>query len=185
MKKILLIALVIISFVLLSEASSFARWKPGKEKSKGVKSADVKSAISDFRSNDPGFSTFFNAAYGYAIFPRVAKGGIGVGGAYGQGKVYEKGKVIGTTSLTQVTIGFQLGGQEYSEIIFFKDKIALDDFTDGNFELGAQASAVAITTGASATAAYSNGVAIFTIIRGGLMDEASGGGQKFGFKPSK
>jgi lipid-binding SYLF domain-containing protein len=183
MKKIIFSALIMISLVLLSQADSFARWKPGQDKSKGVKQSAVDSSLSQFRSNDPGFKAFFNAAYGYAIFPRVAKGGIGVGGAYGKGKVYEKGKFIGRTTLTQITIGFQLGGQEYSEIIFFKDKRALDDFTDGNFEFGAQASAVALTTGASATAAYDNGVAIFTVVRGGLMYEASVGGQKFKFMP--
>ena len=181
MKKILLSSLVIISLVLLSGTDSFARWKPGEKDSKSVKQSEVNAAISDFKASNPGFDTYFSSAYGYAVFPRVAKGGIGVGGAYGKGKVYEKGNFIGTTSLTQVTIGFQLGAQEYREIIFFKDKKALDDFTAGNFELGAQASAVAITTGASVTTSYDNGVAIFTIIRGGLMYEASVGGQKFKF----
>jgi lipid-binding SYLF domain-containing protein len=126
---------------------------------------------------------FFEKAYGYAVFPTVAKAGMGIGGAYGKGKVYEKGTLIGTSSLTQLTIGFQLGGQAYSEIIFFKDKKALDDFKSGNFELGAQASAVAVTAGASADADYDKGVAIFTQAKGGLMYEASVGGQKFSFKP--
>jgi lipid-binding SYLF domain-containing protein len=97
--------------------------------------------------------------------------------------VYEKGKPIGDTSLTQITIGFQLGGQAYSEIIFFKDKKTLDDFKNGNFELGAQASAVAVTAGASADANYEKGVAVFTMAKGGLMYEASVGGQKFSYDP--
>jgi lipid-binding SYLF domain-containing protein len=108
---------------------------------------------------------------------------MGLGGAYGKGEVYEREALIGVSSLTQLTIGFQLGGQAYSEIIFFKDKEALDDFKGGNFELGAQASAVAATAGASADASYDNGVAIFTLAKGGLMYEASIGGQKFSFEP--
>lgn len=184
MKKIILSVLVIFALMVLSEATSSAAWKPGQNSNdKGIKQSDVNSAISDFRNNDPGFRAFFNAAYGYVIFPRVAKGAIGIGGAYGKGKVYKRGTFIGTATLTQITIGFQLGGQEYSEIIFFKNKAALDDFTAGNFEFGAQVSAVAITTGISATTSYDNGVAIFTVVKGGLMYEASIGGQKFKFTP--
>lgn len=148
-------------------------------------------------------SRFFNNAYGYAVFPTIGKGGIGVGGAYGTGRVYEKGKYIGDASMTQVTIGFQLGGQGFSQIIFFQDERALREFTGGNFEFGADASAVAITaaagaktgtTGSSATAsggqhdakavgAYYKGMATFTVVKGGLMYEASVGGQKFNYKP--
>ena len=93
---------------------------------------------------------FFNTAYGYALFPTIGKGGVGIGGAYGKGRVYEKGKYIGDTSMTQITVGFQLGGEAYSEIIFFEDQRALKEFTGGNFEFGAEAQAVAITAGASA-----------------------------------
>ena len=95
---------------------------------------------------------FFNDAYGYAVFPTIGKGGIGLGGAYGKGRVYEQGVYVGDTKMTQVTIGLQLGGQAYSQIIFFQDKRAFDEFTSGNFEFGAQATAVAITAGASASA---------------------------------
>ena len=97
----------------------------------------------------------FDTAYGYAVFPTIGKGGIVVGGAYGNGRVYEKGKVIGDTSMTQVSVGLQLGGQAYSEIIFFEDQRALKEFTSGNFEFGADASVVAITAGASAEASSS------------------------------
>jgi len=97
--------------------------------------------------------------------------------------VFEQGVVIGSTSLTQLTFGFQWGGQAYSEVIFFQNKTALDDFKNGNYELGAQVSAVAITAGASSNADYDNGVAVFTLAKGGLMYEASVGGQKFKFKP--
>jgi lipid-binding SYLF domain-containing protein len=146
---------------------------------------------------------FFDTAYGYAVFPTIGKGGIVVGGAYGSGRVYEKGKVIGDTSMTQVSVGFQLGGQAYSEIIFFQDERALKEFTSGNFEFGADASVVAITASANAKASstgssagasggkkdattvgkYSKGMATFTVAKGGLMYEAAIAGQKFSYKP--
>ena len=146
---------------------------------------------------------FFKTAYGYAVFPTIGKGGVGVGGAYGKGRVSEKGTYIGDASMSQVTVGFQLGGQAYSQIIFFQDARSLKDFTSGNFEFGAEASAVAITAGANAKAntagssagasvtkntatnvgAYNKGIATFTVAKGGLMYEASIGGQKFNYKP--
>jgi lipid-binding SYLF domain-containing protein len=145
---------------------------------------------------------FFERSYGYAVFPTIGKGGIGIGGAHGKGKVYEKGKAVGDTSMTQVTIGFQLGGQAYSQVIFFEDQRAFKEFTSGNFEFGAQATAVAITAGVSATTStsgnstgasggqndaktkgkYHKGLAVFTIAKGGLMYEASIGGQKYEYK---
>ncbi len=146
---------------------------------------------------------FFKTAYGYAVFPTIGKGGVGVGGAFGKGRVYEKGKYVGDTSMTQVTVGFQLGGQAYSQIIFFEDQRSFKDFTSGNFEFGAEASAIAITAaagakantaGSSASASvskhdaktvgeYRKGMATFTVAKGGLMYEASIGGQKFNYKP--
>jgi lipid-binding SYLF domain-containing protein len=146
---------------------------------------------------------FFKNCYGYAVFPTVGKGGIGVGAARGTGRVYEKGAHIGDATMTQVSIGFQLGGQAYSQIIFFQDKRSLDEFTSGNFEFGADVSAVAITaaagasagtTGASAGASggkndastagkYYKGMAVFTIVKGGAMYEAAVAGQKFQYKP--
>jgi len=145
---------------------------------------------------------FFDKSYGYAIFPTIGKGGMGIGAAHGKGKVYEKGKHVGDTSMTQVTIGLQLGGQAYSQVIFFEDQRAFREFTSGNFEFGAQATAVAITAGASATAStsgnstgasggqndantkgsYRKGLAVFTVAKGGLMYEASIGGQKYQYK---
>mgnify|MGYP001811901473 CR=1 FL=1 len=136
-------------------------------------------AIADIKAADPGIQDFFDEAAGFAVFPSVGKGGIGIGGAYGKGLVIVDDKVIGKTALTQVTVGFQLGGQVYAEFIFFKDDVALSQFQRGNYELGAQASAVAATAGASADADYDKGVAIFTITGGGLMYEDTGGGQKF------
>lgn len=147
---------------------------------------------------------FFDNAYGYAVFPTVGKGGIGVGGAFGKGCVYEQGRQIGTATMTQVSVGFQLGGEAYTQIIFFQDKRALSEFTSGNFEFSANAQAVAITAGASATAStagssagvsggkndaitkgasYNKGMATFTIAKGGLMYEVSLAGQKYEFKP--
>ena len=139
-------------------------------------------AILDIKNADPGIQTFFDDAAGFAVFPSMGKGGIGIGGAFGDGLVIVDNSVVGNTSLTQVTIGLQLGGQVYSEFIFFKDKTALDQFKRGNFQLGAQASAVAVTAGASADADYDKGVAIFTVTGGGLMYEATVGGQKFKYQ---
>jgi lipid-binding SYLF domain-containing protein len=147
-------------------------------------------------------ASFFGNSHGYAVFPTVGKGGLGIGGARGEGRVYEKGKHIGDTAMTQLSIGFQAGGQAFSQIIFFADARALGEFTSGNFEFGANASAVAITaavsgsagsSGASAGASggkkdaatageYHKGMAVFTIAKGGLMYEASVSGQKFSYK---
>jgi lipid-binding SYLF domain-containing protein len=147
---------------------------------------------------------FFDSAHGYAVFPTIGKGGVGIGGAYGKGRVYEQGKHIGDASMTQVTVGWQLGGQAYSQIVFFQDSRALKEFTSGSFEFGAEASAVAITAAAGARAStggasagasggrhdaatvgskYNKGLATFTVAKGGLMYEASIGGQKFGYTP--
>jgi lipid-binding SYLF domain-containing protein len=149
-------------------------------------------------------AAFFPGCYGYAVFPTIGKGGLVVGGAHGSGHVYEKGNYIGDTSVTQLSVGFQAGGQAYSQIIFFEDKRALDEFTNGNFEFDAGVSAVAITAaasgdagtqGASATASggkkdattvgshYYKGMAVFTIVKGGAMFQASVAGQKFTYEP--
>jgi len=145
--------------------------------------ADVVSTIAAFKEKDPGIGKFFDTAIGYAVFPTVGKGAIGVGGAHGTGELLVGGKAIGKASLNQLTVGLQLGGEAYSEIIFFEQKSTLDGFKNGDFAFAAQATAVAITAGASANAAYRNGVAVFTMTKGGLMYEASIGGQKFSFKP--
>ncbi len=150
----------------------------------GEKCDKVPGTIATFVEKDPGLQKHFDGAAGYAVFWSVGKGGIGIGGAHGSGCVYAKGgKVLGETKLTQVTVGLQLGGQEFAQVIFFKTAEALEDFTGGNFEFNAQVSAVAVTAGASADAGYSQGVMVFTMAKGGLMYEASVGGQKFSFKP--
>ena len=146
------------------------------------KESDVAETIAKFEEGDPGMQAWFNDAYGYAVFPSVGKGGIGIGGSRGKGLVYDQRVLIGKTTLTEISIGFQLGGQEFSEVIFFKDKTALDDFTRGNFELGAGVSAVALTAGASADLGYNGGVAVVTATKGGLMYEATVSGQKFDYE---
>jgi lipid-binding SYLF domain-containing protein len=146
---------------------------------------------------------FFRSSYGYAVFPTVGKGGFIVGGAHGKGRVYRHGRLVGNTTVTQVSVGFQAGGQAYSEIIFFETKLDLARFESGKFALGAQASAVAITASASASAGtagtsagasgteenatttgrYQDGLVVFTIAKGGLMYEAAVAGQKFSYEP--
>jgi lipid-binding SYLF domain-containing protein len=140
-------------------------------------------AIALFKDADSSLQPFFESSYGYAIFPNVGKGGMGLGGAHGKGLVYRNGEIVGRTSLTQFTVGFQFGGQVYQQVIFFENDRAYDNFTGGNFELSAQASAIAAAAGVAANAKYRYGVAIFTLGKGGLMYEASVGGQKFSFTP--
>ena len=125
---------------------------------------------------------YFKEAAGFAVFPNIAKAGLGFGGTRGSGEVFEDGKVIGSATVTQLSFGVQLGVQAFSQIIFFQNKRDLDRFTDGNFEFGASASAALITEGANASVDYTNGVAVMTFSKGGLMYEASIGGQKFTFK---
>jgi lipid-binding SYLF domain-containing protein len=144
---------------------------------------DVPPVIEKFKAKDPGMEKIFSDAVGYAVFPTVGKGGIGIGGARGKGWVYQGGSIIGKSTLTQVSVGFQFGGQAYSEIVFFQTSQALENFKLGHLKLDAQASAVALTARASADLAYRNGVAIVTMAKGGLMYEASVGGQKFSFTP--
>jgi lipid-binding SYLF domain-containing protein len=150
---------------------------------RAVAQADVPPVIEKFKAKDPGMAKIFADAVGYVVFPTVGKGGIGLGGARGKGWVYEGGKIIGKSTLTQVTFGFQFGGQAYSEIVFFQTPQALENFKLGRLKFDAQASAVALTERAAADLAYRNGVAIVTMAKGGLMYEASVGGQKFSFKP--
>ncbi len=144
--------------------------------------ADCSTAKAEFIAADGLMKGLFDKAYGYVIFPNVGKGGVGVGGAAGNGVVYEQNQMIGMAKLSQVSIGFQAGGQAYREVIFFESKKELDRFKNSQFEFSAQASAVAAKSGASANAKYTNGVMVFTMQKGGLMYEASVGGQKFKYK---
>ena len=157
-------------------------WKPSKNfNNKNKASFKTIEALKKFKRIRR-LKPYFKEAAGFAVFPNIAKAGFGVGGARGSGEVFEDGKVIGSTTVTQLSFGFQLGGQAFSQIIFFQNKRDLDRFTDGNFEFGASASAALITEGANASVDYTNGVAVMTFSKGGLMYEASIGGQKFTFK---
>ena len=158
--------------------------------------------IALFRHAGP-TADFFKTSYGYAVFPTIGKGGFVVGAAHGEGRVYQHGRYIGHTSMTQLSVGFQFGGQAYSEMVFFQDPSALQRFESGNFSLSAEINAVALTASASASAGtagaeagasgtethatatghYQNGVAVFTIAKGGLMYQAAVAGQKFSFTP--
>ena len=169
----------------------------------GAVRADAYSDTTELFRNAGESAEFFKHCYGYAVFPTIGKGGLVVGGAYGTGHVLEKGQYIGDASVKQLSIGLQAGGEGYSQIIFFEDERAFKEFTSGNFEFGADAGAVAITaaagasagtTGASAGASggmkdavtagkYYKGMAVFTIVKGGAMYEATVSGQKFSFKP--
>ena len=157
-------------------------WKPSKnfnnQNKANFKTIEALKKFKRIRRLKP----YFKEAAGYAVFPNIAKAGLGIGGARGNGEVFEDGKVIGSTTVTQLSFGFQLGGQAFSQIIFFQNKRDIDRFTDGNFEFGASASAALITEGANASVDYTNGVAVMTFSKGGLMYEASIGGQKFTFK---
>ena len=194
MKKLSLLFLLIVVFAqdpLKAKSKSqlsnttnvlISGWKPSRnfdnQNKANFKTIEALKKFKNIRRLKP----YFREAAGFAVFPNIAKAGLGIGGARGNGEVFEDGKVIGSTTVTQLSFGFQLEGQAFSQIIFFQNKRDIDRFTDGNFEFGASASAVLITEGANASVDYTNGVAVMTFSKGGLMYEASIGGQKFTFK---
>jgi lipid-binding SYLF domain-containing protein len=164
---------------------------------------DYSNTINTFKKS-PAVEKFFNDSYGYAVFPAIGKAGFVIGGSYGEGQVYRGGIVTGKTSVIEGSIGFQFGGKAFSQIIFFQDKRAYDEFTSGSFEFDATAQAIVVTVGAEAQAGttgatagasatpseavqadaeYINGMATFAHAKGGLMYELSIGGQKFSFEP--
>jgi lipid-binding SYLF domain-containing protein len=143
---------------------------------------DSEEAKAAFLEDDPSMQELFDSAYGYIILPNVGKGGLGIGGAAGNGVAYQGGKRVGFAKMTQVTIGFQAGGQAYSEVVFLENKAAFERFQNSKVEMSAQVSAVAAASGASLNAKYVDGVAVFTRTKGGLMYEASVGGQQFKFR---
>jgi len=157
--------------------------EPKTEEAKSTLHSDVQATLNEFSQTDSSFRDFINKGAGYAVFPSVGKGGLGVGGAYGHGEVYQHDQMIGYADLTQASIGLQAGGQTYSEVIVFENEDALNKFKNNKLEFAANASAVALKAGAAATARFENGVAVFVKPKGGLMFEASIGGQKFNFKP--
>lgn len=143
---------------------------------------ETEKAIKALYASNPTIQKHFYDAHAFAVYPVITKGGLGIGGAGGKGLVFENYKVIGGATLAQATIGLQAGGQQYMEVIFFEDKAALNRFKEGKIKFSGQASAVALKDGASVDVDYQDGVAVFTKAKGGLMAEASLGGQKFKYK---
>ena len=174
MKKLL--TLITSLALIAASATAIAGWDPKEVEEYDAK---AKEAIAAFKDNDPSVQRFFDASPGYVVIPTVGKAGFGIGGARCKGILYENGAPTAVVTLSQLSFGFQWGGQAYSEFIFFEDANSLGDFKRGNFELNAQASAVAVKSGASADAEFNGGMAIFTQAKGGLMYEAAVGGQKF------
>lgn len=174
MKNLILFCLAIL-FTTNSITAQIGGWDPeAVEKAEQTKQ--------DFLEKDADMKAFFGEAYAYVIFPSIGKGGLVVGGAHGKGTMFREDMPVGEAKMTQATIGFQAGGQAYSEVIFFEDEASYERFTDSKYEFSAQVSAVAATAGAAANVAYEDGVAVFTMVKGGLMYEASVGGQKFKYE---
>jgi lipid-binding SYLF domain-containing protein len=188
---------ILATMALLLSVLSLSAWAESKDK-------DYADTIAEFKKSDV-VAPLFASAYGYAVFPTIGKGGLGIGASHGKGLVYQGGKAIGETSTTDISIGFQAGGQAYSQVIFFEDKASLDKFTSGNFEFSAGAEAIAIQakaeaktstegTGVGANAkkgsgsgqqtnqGYTDGVLVFTVAKGGLMYQAVIAGQKYKYE---
>ncbi|WP_321276807.1 lipid-binding SYLF domain-containing protein [Thiomicrorhabdus indica] len=195
-------ALLISGFSSQSFADDMISIDSEPQMTEATTDIDYDNTIRSFK-NSAQSAAFFDHAYGYAIFPTIGKAGFVIGGAYGQGRVYEQGQYTGMTEMFQGSIGFQFGGQAFSQIIFFQDQRAYDEFTSGSFEFGAQASAIVITAGVSGEAStkgtsatanagqsyvaadgqYYKGMAVFNLAKAGLMYEASLSGAKYNFKP--
>jgi len=183
MKRLKSFSLLTISFLVAGLFINNSVQAQKEEKDDKIV-ADAKVAKADFIKADGLMQNLFNNSYGYAIFPNVGKGAIGIGGAAGNGAVFQKGNLIGMANMKQVSVGFQWGGQAYREVIFFESEADLSRFKENKIEFSGQASAVAATKGAAANIKYKDGVMIFSQTKGGLMYEASVGGQKFKFRPS-
>jgi len=173
------VSLFVIALGLMVGCST----SPSSEAKREELTSKVQGAMKEMSNADPSLQGFVDRAYGYVMFPSVTKGGLIVGGSYGRGEVYEKGKMVGYADISQATVGAQAGGQSFKELICFETEQALSNFKANKLAFAANASAVALKTGAAATARYSNGVAVFTQPTGGLMFEAAIGGQGFSFRP--
>jgi lipid-binding SYLF domain-containing protein len=176
MKKVTIIWIVVIACAI----NMSPMYGQSRAKKKEI-IADSKIAKVEFITTDPLMEVLFEKAYGYVIFPNVGKGGFIIGGAAGNGAVYERSKLVGLAKLSQVSIGFQAGAQVYREVVFFESENDMDRFKNSQIEFAAQVSAVAVTAGASANVKYAEGVMVFTMQKGGLMYEATVGGQQFEF----
>ena len=172
----------IASGLMIALAVSACSTAPKSTEGKAELRSKAETALSKAQSDDPSLTSTVQSATAYAVFPSVGKGGAGVGGAYGKGVLYEHGVVTGYCDMTQATVGAQLGGQKYTEIVCFNTPEALARFKSGTFAFDAQATAVAVKSGAGSNAKYSNGVAVFTSNEAGLMGEAAVGGQKFDYQ---
>ncbi|MEI6691429.1 MAG: lipid-binding SYLF domain-containing protein [Chlorobium sp.] len=176
MMKIMKLSALVFLLAGMFYSTVQAGWDPAEQD-------HAKGAVEYFRKNAPSLERYFEKAYGYVVFSDVYKGGFMIiGGGHGNGYVYELNNLVGHSTITQLNVGPQLGGQSFSEIIFFKDKTTFDDFKKGNFELNAQVAAVVITTGMATNTDYSNGVAVFVLPKAGVMAEATVGGQKFSYQ---
>jgi len=173
-----LLAAGLIGLLTLSACST----APSSSEAKSDLRHSSADALAQAESNDPSLRDIIRKSSGYAVFPTIGKGAIGIGGAYGKGDVYQHGAVVGYCDMSQASIGFQLGGQSYSELLVFETPLAVENFKNGNFSFDAQATAVALKSGAGANAKFVNGVAVFTMDEAGLMYEASVGGQKFSYQ---
>ena len=177
MKKVTKVLMATLSVFLLSFILGFSSFAQAEKQDKDIE--NCLDAKRDFLKKDPMMKSLFENATAYVIFPNIGKGAMGVGGATGNGILFEKGKAVGKANMTQITIGAQAGGKVYSEVIFFENNEALKSLKDGKFEFTGQVSAVAVKAGVSANIKYRDGVMVFTQEKGGLMYEASLGGQKF------
>lgn len=183
LKTAIVTCLAVTLFALMSEPAGAHTDEYTSLEQKHVIHMSQRATVA-FKKADPALAKFFKNSAGYVVFPKVAKGGAGIGGAGGKGTFFRKdGHPVGLARLSQFTLGVQLGGQTFREIIFFENQAAIDSFKYGGLKMSADATAVLVAEGAGAHAAYRNGVAIFTLPIGGLMFEASIGGQSFRFEP--
>lgn len=182
MKRRQHLAVLILAGAMGTLVLSACSTAPKSAEGKANIEQDAAMVLTKARRTDPTMSRIFDDAAGYAVFPSVGKGAVGIGGAYGKGVLYDDGRAVGYCDLTQGSIGFQLGGQSYSEIIAFETYPAMQKFKEGNLRFDAQATAVALKSGAGANAKFTDGVAVFTMDEAGLMFEASIGGQKFSYQ---
>ncbi len=181
MKRVLLLAAVLS--VTGCAGSRQATQQEVDQRNQALRS-DIELSIEEFTRADPSMRALFDDAHGYAVFPRVSKGGLVIGGSYGYGQVYQDGRMVGEASITKLSIGLQAGGQIFREVIFFEDPATLARFKGGEFALSAEATAAAAADGVAASADYAEGVTVFVMPIKGLMLEAAIGGQKFGFRPT-
>jgi lipid-binding SYLF domain-containing protein len=174
---VMALVLIVVAGLLVGCATA-----PTSRADREALSAEATSSLQQMRAEDPGLGELMRRSYGYALFPKVTKGGLGVGGAYGRGMVYEQGRHVGYSDLSQASLGLQAGGQTFSELVVFESKGALDRFKSGQFAFAADASAVVMESGVATNATFVDGVAVVVRPIGGAMVEASIGGQKFAYQ---